>query len=68
MDTKTMQKKTVTELHRHAEKLATKLASMQTDRYLKEIKNIREIRAIRRERARALTIAHERAQSKDKEI
>jgi len=56
--------KTKTELTREAEKLRLKLNQLRTDRFLKEVKNIRQIRTTRRQLARTLTAAH---QAKDKE-
>ena len=56
--------KTKAELTREADKLRTKLNQQKTDRFLKEVKNIRGIRTTRRQLARTLTAAN---QVKDKE-
>ncbi|HEX9679050.1 MAG TPA: 50S ribosomal protein L29 [Candidatus Saccharimonadales bacterium] len=47
--------KTTKELERESEKLRLKLSELKTDRYLKEVKNIRSIRQTRRQLARVLT-------------
>jgi ribosomal protein L29 len=56
--------KTKTELTREADKLRLKLNQLRTDRFLKEVKNIRQIRTTRRQLARTLTAVN---QAKDKE-
>lgn len=56
--------KSAVELTRHADKLRVKLGTLKTDRYLKEVKNIREIRTTRRELARTLTLINQ-TQEKD---
>lgn len=48
--------KSAAELARQADKLRAKLSTLKTDRYLKEVKNVRQIRATRRELARTLTL------------
>jgi len=57
--------KSAADLARQADKLRVKLSQLKTDRFLKEVKNIRAIRETRRELARTLTIIGETAKEKD---
>lgn len=55
MSKKKIEAKTPAELKREASKLRDKLLKLRVDRYLKENKNVREIRNTRRQLAKALT-------------
>ena len=56
-----LKQKSEAELRREADKLRLKLGELKTDRYLKEVKNIRSIRQTRRQIARVLTAVNQAA-------
>ena len=55
MSKKKIEAKTPAELQREASKLRDKLLKLRVERYLKENKNVRQIRNTRRQLAKALT-------------
>ena len=55
------------ELQREADKLRAKLGQLRTERYLGEVKNIRQIRNTRLQLARTLTALNSAPQREDKE-
>lgn len=57
--------KSLSELTREAEKLRIKLNELKTERFLKEMKNIRLIRTTRRQLAQKLTAINQAAQGAD---
>ena len=59
MKTKEMQFKSSKQLRQHAEKLSVKIADLQLKLVTKNESNVRQIRVVKKERARALTIAAE---------
>ncbi|MDX1765834.1 MAG: hypothetical protein R3313_02680 [Candidatus Saccharimonadales bacterium] len=59
MKKKEMQSKSSKQLRQHAEKLANKIADQQQKMITKNESNVRQVRMMKRERARALTIATE---------
>lgn len=67
MKVKDMHGKTAKQLTQHAEKLGKELAEARMNLITKGDKNVRAIRALRRERARALTIAAEKEHAESEE-
>lgn len=59
--------KSKSELKREADKLRTKLGQLRTERFLGEVKNIRQIRNTRLQLARTLTALNSAPQQEDKE-
>jgi len=59
MKAKEMKSKSSKQLNQHAEKLSNKIADLQLKFVTKNESNVRQIRMMKRERARALTIATE---------
>jgi ribosomal protein L29 len=53
---KTTAPTTVTELRKQESKNRARLAEITRERYIKELKNVREIRKLKRERAHILTL------------
>lgn len=60
MELTEMRKKDQAQLQRHAEKTRTRLEQISRERYVKELKNIREIRQLKKELARTLTVIKEK--------
>jgi ribosomal protein L29 len=59
-----LKKKSAAELQKHAQKLRLQLAESHRAQYVQEVRNVKAVKNMRRELARALTLAR---QSEEKE-
>lgn len=58
MKTKELRDKSIKDLQRQADKLRTTLAERVSNRYIKDDKKVRDLRRLKKDLARVLTIAH----------
>ena len=65
MKTKDMHAKSAVQLEQHAEKLGKQLAETRAKMISRNDTNVRQVRSLKRERARALTIATQKKQESE---
>ncbi|MCE7936636.1 50S ribosomal protein L29 [Candidatus Saccharibacteria bacterium CPR2] len=64
---KDIRKKSLSEIEKQISQNRNKLVSLRQDLYSSQVKNIRQIRQVRKDIARLLTIANEKKLEKEKE-